>query len=86
MVEKDLAEISAIRQMVLKHDLTTERDVATEVVPFLQTETKRLLKGLRSKSIVNRERRRKDMTCSPYSRMPYSSDPFVPSQAQLALC
>ena len=86
MVEKNLAEISTIREMVLKHDLTTERDVATEVVPLLQTETKRLLKSLHSKFIVNRERHRKDMMCSPYSRMPYSSDPFVPSRVQLALC
>ena len=46
MVEKDLAEISTIRKVVLKHDLTTERDVATEVVPFLQPETKRLFEGL----------------------------------------
>ena len=86
MVEKDLAEISTIRKMVLEHDLTTERDVATEVMPFLQTETKRLLKSLDSKFIVDRERRRKDMTCSPYSKMPCSSDPFVPSRAQLVLC
>lgn len=84
VVEKDLAEISTIRKMVLKHDLTTERDMATEVVPFLQTEAKRLLKSLDSQSIVNR--RHEDMTCSPYSRMPCSSDPFVPSRAQLALC
>jgi hypothetical protein len=55
MVEKDLAEISTIRKMVLKHDLTTERDVTTEVVPFLQTETKRLLKCLDTKFIINRE-------------------------------
>jgi len=48
MVEKDLAEISTNRKMVLKYNLTTERDVATEVVPFLQTETKRLLEGLDS--------------------------------------
>ena len=53
VVEKDLAEISTIRKMVLEHDLTTERDVATEVVPFLQAETKRLFKSLDSKSIVN---------------------------------
>jgi hypothetical protein len=86
MIEKDLAEISTIRKMVLEHDLTTERDVATEVMPFLQTETKRLLKSLDSKFIVDRERRREDMTCSPYSKMPCSSDPFVPSRAQLALC
>jgi hypothetical protein len=86
MVEEDLAEISTIRKMVLKHDLTTERDVATEVVPFLQTETKRLLKSLDSKSIVNRETRREHTTSSPYSRTPCSSDPFVPSRAQLALC
>jgi len=65
---------------------TLRGKVATEVVPFLQTETKRLLKSLDSKSIVNRERPREDMTCSPYSRMPYSSDPFVPSRAQFALC
>ena len=86
MVKKDLAEISTIRKMVLEHDLTTERDVATEVMPFLQTETKRLLKSLDSKFIVDRERRREDMTCSPYSKMPCSSDPFVPSRAQLVLC
>jgi hypothetical protein len=55
MVEKNLAEISTIRKMVLKHNFTTERNVATEVVPFLQTETKRLLKSLDSKCIVNRE-------------------------------
>ena len=55
MDEKNLAEISTIRKMILKYDLTTERNVATEVVPFLQTETKRLLKSLDSNSIVNRE-------------------------------
>jgi hypothetical protein len=32
--------------MVLKHDLATEGNVATEVVPFLQAETKRLLESL----------------------------------------
>jgi len=53
MVEQNLAEISTIRKVVLEHDLTTERDVAAEVVPFLQTEAKRLLKGLDSKSIFN---------------------------------
>jgi hypothetical protein len=46
MVEKDLAKVSTIRKMVLKHDLATERNVATEVVPFLQAETKRLLESL----------------------------------------
>jgi hypothetical protein len=48
MVEKDLAKVSTIRKMVLKHDLTTERNVATEVVPFFQAETKRLLESLNS--------------------------------------
>ncbi len=84
MVEKNLAEISTIRKMVLKHDLTTERDVSTEVVPFLKTKTKRLLKSLNF--IVNGERRREDVKCSPYSKMPCSSNPFVPSQARLVLC
>ncbi len=60
MVEQNLAEISTIRKVVLEHDLTTERDVAAEVVPFLQTEAKRLLKGLDSKSIFNREQRREN--------------------------
>jgi hypothetical protein len=56
MVEKNFAEISTIRKMVLKHDLAAERDVATEVVPFLQTETKRLLESLWSGSSVNKGR------------------------------
>jgi hypothetical protein len=54
MVEKDLAKISTVRKMVLEHDLATERNVATEVVPFLQAETKRLLESLCSSIIVNR--------------------------------
>jgi hypothetical protein len=40
MVEKNLAKVSTIRKMELKHDLAAESDVATEVVPFLQPETK----------------------------------------------
>jgi hypothetical protein len=48
MVKKDLAKISTIRKMVLEHDFTAERNVATEVVPFLQAETKRLLESLGS--------------------------------------
>lgn len=37
--------------MVLKHDLATEGNVAAEVVPFFQTETKGLLERLYFMSI-----------------------------------
>lgn len=85
MVEKDLAKISTIRKMVLKHDLTTERDVATEVVPFLQTETKRLFKSLNSRSIVNRERRREEVLTLFKDAMLFRSFCAVSSAARALL-
>jgi len=45
MVEENLAKIPSIRKMVLKHDLATERDVASKIVPFFQAEAKGLLES-----------------------------------------
>jgi hypothetical protein len=43
MVETNLAKVFTVREVVLEQDLTTERNVATEVVQFLQGKVKRLL-------------------------------------------
>jgi len=86
VVKKDFAKVSTVRKVVLEHDLTTEGNVAAEVVPLLQPETKGLLEGLyvqvrRQYGVAVR-----DCENSPGSMMPYSSGPSVPFRAQLAPC
>lgn len=46
MVEHDLAVVAAVGKMVLEHDLAPKRDVAPEVVPFIQANLQRRLQSL----------------------------------------
>lgn len=46
MIEEDFAVVASVREVVLEVDLAAQRDVATELMPFRQTQSHRLLEHL----------------------------------------